>query len=162
MSSTPDHQYWMQQALIRASYARDLNEVPVGCIIVSNNEIIGEGWNQCISAHDATAHAEIVAIRDAGKNIDNYRLTGSTMYVTIEPCTMCTGAIVHARIATLVFGATEPKAGAIVSAENFSSKSHFNHKLTVIPNVMAEECSEAISDFFKARRLQKKQLKTQP
>ncbi len=156
-TSTPEeHQKWMSYAIELAHQADQQNEVPVGCVIVQNDAVIGEGWNQPISSCDATGHAEIVAIRQACQQLNNYRLPGAKLYVTIEPCTMCLGAMIHARIDTLVFGALEPKAGAIVSAEKLQDKSFFNHKLDVISGVLETECSQLISSFFQRRRIEKK------
>ncbi|GGK74116.1 tRNA adenosine(34) deaminase TadA [Amphritea balenae] len=150
---------WMARALELAARAAELDEVPVGAVIVLDGEIIGEGWNQPISGHDPTAHAEIMAMRDAAGRLENYRLVGATLYVTIEPCTMCAGAIIHSRIDRVVFGATEPKAGAIVSNSQLYEQSWLNHWPTHSGGVMAEQCSGIISAFFKRRRAEKKALK---
>jgi tRNA(adenine34) deaminase len=149
------HEQFMLRAIELARKAESLGEVPVGCVIVRDDQIIGEGYNQPISTHDPTAHAEIVAMRDAAKNIGNYRLPDTTLYITIEPCTMCVGAIMHARVAHVVFGALEPKAGALVSNLQLSDKSHFNHSFTFTAGVLGEECSVLMSDFFRSRRLAK-------
>ncbi len=143
---------WMREALLLAQQAADLGEVPVGAVVVSGGEIIGSGFNQAIRTCDATAHAEIVAIRNASQFRDNYRLPGTTLYVTLEPCTMCFGAMVHARIDRLVFGATEPKAGVIVSRASLPEAEHFNHRITTTHGVLAEECSILLQDFFRRRR----------
>lgn len=165
MQKYDDH-YWMTQALQRAKKAATLDEVPVGAVVVLDNKIIGEGWNQPISSHDPCAHAEIMALREAASQIKNYRLVDATLYVTIEPCTMCAGAIVHSRIKHLVYGATEPKAGAVGSAINILQQPYMNYTVTSEGGVMAEECSFIISDFFKRRRAmikqQKQQKKKQP
>lgn len=146
----------MNQALALASHAAELGEVPVGALVVLNGEVIGQGYNQPIASHDPSAHAEIMALRDAAKRVGNYRLPGADLYVTLEPCMMCAGAIVHARINRVIFGAHEPKAGAIVSRQQCFSLSHINHRPEVTAGVMAEQCAQQLSDFFKARRLAKR------
>lgn len=152
---------WMQYAQTLAAKAEALGEVPVGAVIVKDDIVVGEGWNQPISGKDPTAHAEILALRDAAERLDNYRLPGCTLYVTIEPCTMCAGAIVHARIDRVVFGALEPKAGAVVSNGCLFEAEHLNHQVVYTGEVCAEACSAQISAFFKARRQQQKALKAQ-
>ena len=146
----------MAQAIIEAQKADAKNEVPVGAVVVLDGEVIGRGFNQPISSSDPCAHAEVIALRDAAKNIQNYRLADATLYVTIEPCTMCAGAIVHSRVAKLVYGATEPKAGVVESQEVIFEKPYFNHQLEVEAGVMAEECTGVIQAFFKRRREEKK------
>ena len=146
------HDNWMRRALELAQLASALGEVPVGAVIVRDGVIIGEGYNQPISTHDPSAHAEIIALRDAGKNTENYRLPGSTMFVTIEPCTMCVGALIHARVDTVVFGAREPKAGVLVSNLQLHEEGHFNHQLKFVEGVLAEDCSALMRDFFLTRR----------
>ena len=146
------HERWMREALILAEQAAEADEVPVGAIVVHNGEIIGRGFNQPIRSCDATAHAEIVAIRSASQLRSNYRLPGTTVYVTIEPCTMCLGAMIHARVDRLVFGATEPRAGAVVSQGSLLEAGHFNHQLSFIDGVLAEECSSLMQSFFRNRR----------
>jgi tRNA(adenine34) deaminase len=141
---TPDEQY-MRRALELAQRAE--SEVPVGALVVMDGRVLGEGWNRPLSTHDASAHAEIEAIRAAGKAASNYRLPGATLYVTVEPCVMCIGAIFHARIARVVYGTREPKTGA---SELFLSR--FNHHATVQGGVLERECGEALSRFFVARR----------
>src|SRR5690606_29432455 len=121
--------HWMNHAIALATRGEVLGEVPVGAVIVSGNDILGEGFNQPITAHDPSAHAEIIALRAAALRAKNYRLPGATLYVTLEPCTMCVGALVHARIARLVFGTTEPKAGAVVSQSRLLDSAHFNHRV---------------------------------
>lgn len=148
--------FWMRHAMALAERASVQNEVPVGAVLVKDNHVLGEGWNQPISTHDASAHAEIMALREAGQKLENYRLNGSTLYVTIEPCLMCAGAIVHARVSRLVFGAFEPKAGAICSQHAILSSNCLNHKVEVAEPVLADECAEQISAFFKRRRAEKK------
>ncbi|MEQ1871084.1 MAG: tRNA adenosine(34) deaminase TadA [Vicinamibacterales bacterium] len=144
----------MSVALEEAARARDAGEVPIGAIVVLNDEIVGRGFNQPISAGDPTAHAEIVAIRQAARHTGNYRLTGATLLVTIEPCLMCVGALVHARIGTLVYGATEPRTGAVVSTVRGGELPGHNHRFDVVSGVRDEECRALMQDFFKARREQ--------
>lgn len=151
-----EHETHMAQAIIEAQKADAKNEVPVGAVVVLDGEVIGRGFNQPISSSDPCAHAEVIALRDAAKNIQNYRLADATLYVTIEPCTMCAGAIVHSRVAKLVYGATEPKAGVVESQEVIFEKPYFNHQLEVEAGVMAEECTGVIQAFFKRRREEKK------
>lgn len=151
-----EHETHMAQAIIEAQKADAKNEVPVGAVVVLDGEVIGRGFNQPISSCDPCAHAEVIALRDAAKNIQNYRLADATLYVTIEPCTMCAGAIVHSRVAKLVYGATEPKAGVVESQEVIFEKPYFNHQLEVEAGVMAEECTGVIQAFFKRRREEKK------
>jgi len=146
------HTHFMREALGQAAEAARAGEVPVGAVVVADDKIIGAGHNQPISAHDPTAHAEIVALRAAARAAGNYRLTGATLYVTIEPCLMCVGAMIHARIGTLVFGATEPKAGAIESTQRAHEHPALNHRLVVVSGVLARECGEMVSQFFKERR----------
>jgi len=144
---------WMNEALLEAQKSYEINEVPVGAIIVFNNEIIGRGHNQSISKKDATSHAEIEAIRNASKKIKNYRLTGADLYVTLEPCAMCYGAIVHSRISTVFFGASDQKSGVCVSCDNLSEKTYFNHRPKIVGNIMKEECSTLLKKFFISKRL---------
>ena len=127
-------------------------EVPVGALVVLNGEIIGAGWNQPISSHDPTAHAEIVALRAAATKLGNYRLSGATLYVTLEPCPMCAGAMVHARVARVVFGAADPLAGAAGSVFNLLESSALNHRVQLERGVLAEECGIRLKAFFQARR----------
>ena len=154
-----DDEYWMLKALALAKNAAELGEVPVGAVIVLDGKIIGKGWNQLITANDPTAHAEIVALRDAARAVSNYRLVGADMYVTLEPCSMCAGAIVHSRLRRLVFGAAEPKAGAVSSQQQFLEADFLNHKVEWVGGVLAQPCGDAISAFFKARREVKKAAK---
>ena len=142
----------MQRALELAWQGRESGEVPVGAVIVLDGAIVGEGFNQPIGTHDPTAHAEIVALRQAGQCIGNYRVTGATLYVTIEPCQMCVGAMIHARIGRLVYGAPEPKAGAIESAMKAHEHPSLNHRLDVTARVLEEECRGVIQAFFADRR----------
>jgi tRNA(adenine34) deaminase len=143
---------FMQTALALAYQAAENGEVPVGAIVVKNGEIIGRGFNQPIGNHDPTAHAEIQAMREAAQHLGNYRLVDCTLYVTLEPCAMCTGAILHARIARLVFGAADPKTGACGSIVNLMTEDKLNHHCQVTSGVLAEECGKCLSDFFKSRR----------
>ena len=142
----------MERALELAREAERAGEVPVGAIIVKDGAIIAEGWNRPISGHDPSAHAEMIAMRAAAQAIENYRLLDTTLYVTLEPCAMCAGAMVHARIKRLVFGATDPKAGAAGSIFNLVQHAALNHRLNVTSGVMAEECSAELRKFFAARR----------
>jgi tRNA(adenine34) deaminase len=145
-------QQWMRFALNRARQAGERGEVPVGAVVVVDGDLIAEGFNQPIATNDPTAHAEIVALRRAAAQAGNYRLTDATLYVTIEPCQMCVGAMVHARIARLVYGAPEPKAGAIESAMQAHLHPSLNHRLEVTGRVLEIECREAIQGFFQGRR----------
>jgi tRNA(adenine34) deaminase len=144
--------HWMQRALELAQHAASLDEVPVGAVIVRDDAIIGEGFNQTISSHDPTAHAEVVALRDASARANNYRLPGAELYVTIEPCTMCAGALVHARIAHLIFGAAEPRAGAICSSAQVLENPNLNHRVQVTSGICEAEARQLMADFFKAKR----------
>ena len=146
------HEKWMAHALNLAKRSRSEGEVPVGAVIVQDNQLIAEGWNQPISHHDASAHAEVMAIRAAGKALNNYRLPGTTLYVTLEPCTMCAGAIIHARIANLVFGASDPRTGTAGSAIDLFSRDYHNHQVDVQGGVMQDECGQILRDFFRERR----------
>lgn len=142
----------MRAALQLAAVGHRHGEVPVGAVVVLDNAVVGEGYNQPIGTHDPTAHAEIVAIRQAAARIGNYRLVGATLYVTIEPCLMCVGAMVHARIARLVYGAPEPKAGAIESAMRAHEHPALNHRLDVTGRVLEAESRELLQGFFRDRR----------
>lgn len=143
---------FMQEALRLADQAEQLGEVPVGAVVVRDNQIIGRGYNQPISSHDPTAHAEVVALRDAAKNLQNYRLTDCELFVTIEPCAMCAGAIVHARVRKVYFGATEPKAGAVVSTQRFFEAPQLNHQVEQEAGILEEACRGKMQEFFKRRR----------
>ena len=147
----PDDEYWMRAALEQADAAAQLGEVPVGAVLVADSAIIGRGFNQPIRSHDPTGHAEIVALREAAAAVRNYRLPGTTLYVTVEPCTMCAGAMVHARIDRLVFGALEPKAGAIVSHAAWFAD--MNHQIAVVQGVLGSECARRMTDFFARLRM---------
>jgi tRNA(adenine34) deaminase len=142
----------MRLALERASEAADAGEVPVGAVVVLDGRVIGEGFNQPIASHDPTAHAEIVALRAAAQSIRNYRLSGATLYVTVEPCLMCVGAMIHARIGLVVFGAAEPKAGALQSMTNAHELAGLNHRMSVMGGVLADESRALLQQFFQARR----------
>lgn len=142
-------------AIALAEEAASLGEVPVGAIVVKNGEVIGRGRNAPINLNDPTAHAEIQAMREAAKHLGNYRLVDCTLYVTLEPCAMCSGAIQHARISRLVYGASDPKTGCCGSVINLMAENKLNHHCEVTANVMAEECGSLLSSFFKQRRLDK-------
>lgn len=142
----------MRSAIELAQKAGDGDEVPVGAIIVRDEQIIGRGCNQPIKTHDPSAHAEMVAMRDAGQNISNYRLIDTTLYVTLEPCVMCTGALMHARVNRVVFGANDPKAGAAGGKFDLLDDPRFNHKINITGGVLAEECAKMLKQFFKSKR----------
>ena len=142
-----------------AEKAESQGEIPVGAVIIKEGEIVGEGWNQAISLNDATAHAEIMAIRDAGANLKNYRIIDTTMYVTLEPCVMCAGALIHSRISRVVFGAKDYKTGALVSVMNLLEHESMNHVVEHESGLCGTECSEQLSAFFRKRRAEKKRLK---
>jgi tRNA(adenine34) deaminase len=146
------HEALMREALELARRALAAGEVPIGAVVEIGGAIVGRGFNQPLSSHDPTAHAEIVAIRAAAQQAGNYRLTGATLCVTIEPCLMCVGALVHARIGTLVFGAAEPRSGAISSAVRGGELPGHNHRFQVVAGVLEDECRALMQDFFKARR----------
>lgn len=147
-----DHEHFMRQALAQAALAQTAGEVPVGAVVVIDGAVVGAGYNQPITGIDPTAHAEVVAMRRAATATGNYRLTGATIYVTVEPCLMCVGAMVHARIATVFYGATEPRCGAIVSMTSAHEFAGLNHRLAAIGGVLEDECRTIIQEFFKARR----------
>jgi tRNA(adenine34) deaminase len=152
VSCVTAHEPFMQEALAEARAAAAAGEVPVGAVIVVDGAIVGRGGNQPVGSHDPTAHAEVIALRDAARRVGNYRLTGATMYVTVEPCLMCVGALVHARIETLVFGAPEPKAGAVESTQRAHEHPALNHRLHVVSGVMAAESREVMRRFFEKLR----------
>ena len=143
---------YMQHALALADRAEEKGEVPVGALIVLKGEVIGEGWNRPILSHDPTAHAEIIALRAAAAKLGNYRLTGATLYVTLEPCPMCAGAMVHARVARVVYGAPDPLAGSAGTVFNLLNAAALNHRAEVQGGVLAEECSRRLKAFFQSRR----------
>jgi len=145
-------QIWLQHALLLANKALALGEVPIGAVLTLNNEIVAEGWNQPISSCDPTAHAEIVALRNGAVKLSNYRLTDTTLYVTLEPCAMCIGASIQARVKRVVFGAYDSHAGALGSVFNIVHAKGVNHKFDYLGGVLQEECSELLKTFFKSRR----------
>ncbi len=142
----------MRLALAEAQRAAELGEVPVGAVLVRNGEVIGRGFNQPISSQDPSAHAEMVAIRQAAAAVENYRLPGTTLYVTLEPCTMCAGLLIHSRIGRLVYGAQEPRSGAVISRSQVLEQSWMNHRMQVEGGVLAQEAGELLSSFFRQRR----------
>lgn len=142
----------MRAAIALAKEGERLGEVPVGAVVVLDGEVVGRGFNQPIASHDPTAHAEILALRDAGQRLGNYRLAGATMYVTIEPCQMCVGAMIHARIARVVYGTPEPKAGAIQSAMRAHEHPALNHRLEATGGVLEPDCRALMQEFFRGRR----------
>ena len=143
---------WMQIAIEEAKLAMRENEIPVGSILVKNEKIIAQAHNQSILNNDPTAHAEIQVLRKAGKQQENYRLVGSTLYVTLEPCAMCFGAMIHARIERIVFGASDPKTGVCGSCIDLNNESFFNHKISITGGILDKECSELLRLFFKSKR----------
>ena len=146
------HEAFMRAALAEAVKASEAGEVPIGAVVVLNGVIVGAGANQPIGAHDPTAHAEVVALREAAKSAGNYRLTDATLYVTVEPCLMCVGAMVHARIGLVVFGAPEPKAGAIQSMTRAHELAGLNHRLEAIGGILEAESRDLLQQFFQSRR----------
>lgn len=152
-----DDNYWMGCALTLADRAASLGEVPVGAVVVRNGKELGTGFNAPISGCDPTAHAEICALRDAAARAGNYRLTGATLYVTLEPCTMCVGAIVHSRVSRLVYGACEPKSGAVESVRRTLDEPHLNWQVETVGGILQDSCSQVISDFFSRRRAEIRQ-----
>lgn len=145
-------EFFMREALSQAEAAGCLGEVPVGAIVVRQGVIVGRGFNSPIGDHDPTAHAEVAALRDAARNLGNYRLPGCELFVTLEPCAMCAGAIMHARIARVIYGARDPKTGVHGSILDLFAETRLNHHAEVVGGVLAEECSRLLSDFFAARR----------
>ncbi|MBL3825445.1 MULTISPECIES: tRNA adenosine(34) deaminase TadA [Marinobacter] len=158
---TAEDKYWMTRALQLAGEAAAKGEVPVGAVVVLDGKEVGAGFNAPISGCDPTAHAEIRALRDAAARVGNYRLPDATLYVTLEPCTMCVGAIVHGRISRLVYGASEPKAGAIESARRTLEEPHLNWDVTAVGGVLSGQCSQVISEFFSRRRAEIRRLRKQ-
>ena len=150
--SVTDDNAWMRYALGLAQRAEQLGEVPVGAVVVKDNRCIAEGWNNSIVSHDPTAHAEVVALRAAGIVVENYRLSDTTLFVTLEPCVMCMGALSHARVKRLVFGAYDPKRGAVCNALSLSDASFLNHHIDWTGGVLEADCSVLLKDFFRARR----------
>lgn len=152
---------FMREAIRLAHQAAAIGEVPVGALLVKNDQVVGRGFNQPVSSHDPTAHAEIRALREAGRLLSNYRLPGTTLYVTIEPCTMCLGALVHARVARIVYGAPEPRYGALVSGQRLLDKANFNHVPEVRGGVLETECANLMKAFFAAKRGQAARMQQQ-
>jgi tRNA(adenine34) deaminase len=142
----------MREALALADTAAAAGEVPVGAVVVVDGQVIGRGHNQPISTHDPTAHAEIAALRDAARALENYRLPGATLYVTVEPCLMCLGAAIHARVSTIVYGTSEPRAGAVESSQRVWEHPSLNHRVTMVAGVLAGECRQRMRTFFLERR----------
>ncbi|AJI94192.1 tRNA adenosine(34) deaminase TadA [Yersinia ruckeri] len=159
MSTEYNDEYWMRQALELAQRAQEEGEVPVGAVLVLDNQAIGIGWNRPIVHHDPTAHAEMMALRQGGQALQNYRLLNATLYVTLEPCVMCAGAMVHSRIRRLVYGANDIKTGAAGSLLDILRHPGMNHQVEITAGVLAEECSQTLSTFFRQRREQQKTLK---
>jgi tRNA(adenine34) deaminase len=154
-SPTPDNdndELWMEEALRAAQRALEAGEVPVGAVVVCDGRIVGRGWNRNITDSDPTAHAEIVALREAGATVGNHRLASCDLFATIEPCSMCAGALVHARIKRLIYGADDPKAGAVQSVMQVLNHPQLNHKVEVRNGVLAGRCAELLQSFFKCRR----------
>jgi tRNA(adenine34) deaminase len=147
-----DDDHWMSLALEEAARAAQEQEVPVGAVVVQDGRLLGRGHNASIARHDPTAHAEILALREAARTAGNYRLPGATLYATVEPCAMCCGALVHARVARLVFGADDPKAGAVRSLHRLLDDPRLNHQVAVTAGVRAAACGERLREFFRARR----------
>ena len=154
-------QYWMQHALALADKAEQAGEIPVGAVLIKDNQIIGEGWNMSICQHDPSAHAEMLAVRQGAQHLQNYRLLDTTLYVTLEPCAMCAGLLVHSRIGRLVFGAYDAKTGAVGSVMNLVQHPVLNHQLQVTGGVLADQCGAKLSEFFRQRRQQHKLQKEQ-
>ncbi|WP_459862840.1 tRNA adenosine(34) deaminase TadA [Endothiovibrio diazotrophicus] len=147
-----EDEQWMRRALELARRAAEAGEVPVGALLVRDGEVVGEGWNRPILSHDPTAHAEVTALREAGQRVGNYRLVETTLYVSLEPCPMCAGALVHARVARVVFGAFDPKTGAAGSVFDLLQSPLHNHRVECEGGVLAEECGQLLRDFFRERR----------
>jgi tRNA(adenine34) deaminase len=152
MSDVETHERFMRDALVLARESAAAGEVPVGAVVVIDGQIVGRGRNQPIASHDPTAHAEVIALRDAAARAGNYRLPGATLYVTLEPCVMCVGAMMHARVSAVVYGATEPKAGAMESTQRAHEHAALNHRVTVVSGVLAAESREVLQAFFRERR----------
>jgi tRNA(adenine34) deaminase len=157
LDQSEQDEFWMQKALALADYAQQQGEVPVGALVVLKQQCISVGYNQSIALHDPTAHAEMMALRQAGQVMQNYRLPAAELYVTLEPCAMCATALVHARIARLIYGASDPKSGAVGSQINLAQCAFLNHQFEVVQGVLGEQASLQLSAFFKQRRLVKKQ-----
>jgi len=143
---------WMQHAIQLAKHAESIDEVPVGAVLVKDNELIAEGWNQPITENDPTAHAEVIALRNAAKKFKNYRLIDTTLYITLEPCSMCAGALIHARVKRVVFAATDPRTGAAGSVFNILNSKEHNHAIDIEQGILAEECGALLTNFFRNKR----------
>lgn len=152
MTTLAEHQDWMRRALALADRAESEGEVPIGAVLVRDGALLGEGWNAVITRRDPTAHAEIMALRDAAAMVGNYRLPETTLYVTLEPCTMCAGALIHARVQRLVFAAREPRAGVVCSTCSLLDEPRYNHRVQWQEGVLAEESSQRLRAFFRSRR----------
>lgn len=153
------HTHWMREAIREAEKAEKLGEVPIGAVIVKNNEIVGRGYNLRETTHDATAHAEILAIREASESLSSWRLLDCTLYVTLEPCPMCAGAIVQSRIPNVVYGTVDPKAGCAGTLMNLLQEPRFNHRTEVLEGILQEECASLLTRFFRELRLRLKKPK---
>lgn len=152
MNDLKTYHNWMLQAIEQANLAYKNDEVPVGAVVVRNDQLLGAGFNSCIGQNDPTAHAEVQAIRQACQELENYRLDGAVLYVTVEPCLMCLGTIVHARIDKVVFGTKEPKAGALLERLTNDTIEYGNHSFTVVGGVLADQCQQLMSSFFESKR----------
>jgi len=150
--TTPTDELWMEEAIRAAQRALEMGEVPVGAVVVCDDKVVGRGWNRNLADSDPTAHAEIVALREAGKNVGNHRLGDCELFATIEPCAMCAGAMVHARLKRLVYGAADPKAGAVHSVLQVLNHPGLNHRMEVRGGVLAGKCGELLQEFFRSRR----------
>jgi len=159
MMTAEQDRFFMQAAIAEASKAEDLKEVPIGAVVVHDGKVIGRGYNLRESNNDPTAHAEVIAIKQAAEHLDSWRLLDCTLYVTLEPCVMCMGAIILARIPYLVYGTRDPRVGAVGSIYNFAEDERFNHKVEVREGILQPECSSQLSHFFRRLRKQKKELK---
>ncbi|MGY3852083.1 tRNA adenosine(34) deaminase TadA [Aeromonas aquatilis] len=158
-SQTEQDEQWMRHAMTLAARAEGIGEIPVGAVLVLDGQVVGEGWNRSISEHDACAHAEVMAIRAAGKQLANYRLLDTTLYVTLEPCCMCAGALIHSRVKRVVYGARDFKTGAAGSVFEILQDPRHNHSVELTGGVLADACSAQLSAFFKRRRAEKKAVK---
>ncbi len=158
MSSEKNHEYWMMRAIAEARKAEDRGEVPIGCVIVSEDKIVSRGHNLRESKQDPTGHAELIAIRKAARKLASWRLLNCTLYVTLEPCTMCMGAIILARIPTVVFGCYDPKGGAAGSLYDFSGDPRLNHRVDLIPRILETECAKMLTSFFRSLRVRKRRV----
>jgi len=156
---TAQDEQWMRHAMALAAQAEGIGEIPVGAVLVLDGQVVGEGWNRSISEHDACAHAEIMAIRSAGERLQNYRLLDTTLYVTLEPCCMCAGALIHSRVRRVVYGARDLKTGAAGSVFEILQDPRHNHRVELTGGVLAEVCAAQLSAFFKRRRAEKKAAK---